>query len=87
MLQKRVEGYNVVFIDETWITTHHTKDREWQSKDGTQGRHVPSSKGQRLIISHAGSKNQGFIEGAKLIFQSKSTDNRDDHGEMNSDIF
>ena len=82
-----MEGYNVVFIDETWITTHHTKDREWQSKDGTQGRHVTSSKGQRLIILHAGSENQGFIEGVKLIFPSKSTDNRDYHAEMIGDIF
>ena len=77
----------MVYLDETWINAHHTKEKEWQSTDGTIGRNVPSSKGERLIIAHAGSKNNGFVSGAALVFPSKSTDNRDYHAEMNSEIF
>lgn len=85
--EKRKEGFDIVYIDETWVNAHHTKEQEWQSIDATMGRHVPSSKGQRLIIAHAGSSNVGFVSDAALIFQSKSTDNRDYHSEMNADIF
>lgn len=48
---------------------------------------IPSSKGQRLIIAHAGSRQHGLIQNAELIFLSKSIDNRDYHSEMNGHIF
>ena len=47
---------------------------------------IPSGKGQRLIILHAGSDKIGFIEGCKLVFSGKSIDG-DYHREMNSKIF
>ena len=46
-----------------------------------------SGKGQRLIMVHAGSSQKGFIEDAGLLFQSKSSDNRDYHTEMNGVVF
>lgn len=85
--QMRTDGYDIVYLDESWINAHHTSEREWQSSDGTIKRCVPSSKGQRLIIAHAGSRHNGLLKNAELIFVSKSTDNRDYHTEMNGHIF
>ena len=40
-------------------------------QSGTMGViRIPSGKGNRLIILHAGSEN-GWIDGADLVFQSK----------------
>ena len=83
----RQDGFDPVFIDETWINSHHTNEKEWMSMDGTQRRNVPSSKGERIIITHAGSSEVGFIPNADLIFRSKSNDNRDYHSEMNGPMF
>lgn len=83
----RKQGYDIVYLDETWINAHHTNQREWQSSDGKIKRLIPSSKGQRLIIAHAGSRQQGLIQNAELVFLSKSIDNRDYHSEMNGHIF
>ena len=44
---------------------------------------VPSRKGSRLIVVHAGG-GEGWVEGADLIFLSK-TNSADYHDEMNSD--
>ena len=50
---------------------------------------VPSGKGQRLIILHAGGVDgwvegvDGWVEGADLVFSSK-TNSTDYHDEMNS---
>ena len=84
---RREEGYDIVYLDESWINAHHTFEKEWQSVDGTVKRNIPSSKGQRLILAHAGNKQEGLVEGAGLVFQSISTDDRDYHSEMNGDIF
>ena len=42
----------------------------------------PISKGERCIIGDAGSE-EGFVKGARLIYDGKSTSG-DYHGEMNS---
>lgn len=76
-----------MYLDETWINAHHTNEREWQSVDGSIKRLVPSSKGRRLIIAHAGSRENGLLENGELVFQSKSTDNRDYHEKMNGHVF
>ena len=85
--ERRQEGYDIVYLDESWVNAHHTNQKEWQSTDGVERRRVPSSKGQRIIMAHAGSRHRGLIDNAELIFQSKSTDNRDYHSEMNGHIF
>lgn len=81
--EMRKNNYDIVYIDETWINAHHTNAKEWQSADGTVKRIIPSSKGQRLIIAHAGSRHNGLLENGELMFVSKSKDNRDYHAEMN----
>ena len=84
--QKREEGYDIKYLDETFVNEHHTKEKEWTSTDGMLGRIVPSSKGKRLIIAHVGGKD-GFVPDTSLVFKSISTDNRDYHTEMNSEVF
>lgn len=85
--EKRESGYDIVYLDETWINTNHTKPYQWVSSNSSQNRRIPEGKGQRLIVLHAGSKEVGFIPDCQLVFKSISTDNRDYHCEMNSEIF
>ena len=85
--EKRSQGYDIVYLDETWVNAHHTYDREWQSADGVHKREIPASKGHRIILAHAGSRNQGLIANSELVFQSHSKDNRDYHKEMNGEVF
>lgn len=75
----------IIYLDETWINQNHSKQYIWQDSTSRGGLKVPVGKGSRLIICHAGSAQHGFIEGAQLVFQSKSTG--DYHQEMNSDVF
>ena len=46
---------------------------------------MPSGKGQRLIVVHAGSA-EGWINGGALVFRSK-TNSGDYHEEMNSEHY
>ncbi|XP_071102898.1 uncharacterized protein [Haliotis cracherodii] len=70
--KKREEGYEPVYLDETWIPESHS------------ARSLPG-KGGRLIVLHAGS-HRGFLPGCDLVFRSRSTDGRDCHTEMNSQV-
>lgn len=64
----RSQGWNVVYTDETYIHSSHTQDKGWFD-DSSKGIRKPISKGQRLIIVHAGGEN-GFIPDRLLIFRS-----------------
>ena len=88
MTKNRSENRPVVFLDETWVNAHDERERTWaevdQATGGTKGGvRKPSGKGTRLIILHAGSC-KGWINGAELVFQSKSGDY---HDEMTSEHF
>lgn len=48
---------------------------------------VSVDKDSRLLVCHAGLAHQGYLEGARLIFQGKKEASTDDHQEMNSTIF
>ena len=91
MRRNRRENRPVVYLDETWANSHCSHERSWVESDekvqgGTKGGiRKPSGKGTRLIILHAGSEN-GWIDGADLVFQSKKATG-DYHDEMNSDNF
>lgn len=76
----------IVYLDETWINQNYTVSKCWVdgTSDKAQGIRVPTGKGGRWIILHAGTKN-GFIPGAALIFKAKNTG--DYHDQMNSDSF
>jgi ketopantoate reductase len=63
-----------------YIHSSHTKAHAW-SDGNSAGRLAPVSKGQRVIIVHAGSEN-GFIPNALLMCKS-GTNCGDSHHEMN----
>ena len=96
--QYREEGYHIVYLDETWLNKNHHNSYSWLPDLGNEGLldilesrkvqlpKIPSGKGQRLIILHAGGADMGFVPGCKLIFTGKEEDG-DYHREMNSKIF
>jgi hypothetical protein len=47
---------------------------------------IPSGKGKRLIVLHAGTRSEGLIDDCDLVFLAKSKDG-DYHQEMNSVVF
>lgn len=67
-------------MDESYIHSSHTHHKSW-SDDSNEGVLQPLSKGQRLIIVHAGGA-MGFIPNAMLLFRS-NTKSGDYHAEMN----
>ncbi|KAL5007367.1 hypothetical protein ScPMuIL_016173 [Solemya velum] len=93
----REAGYQVVYLDETWVNSNHTCPGEWSENRKCPisvlrpdcqecGRHIPSGKGSRLIVLDAGSSRTGFIPDVGLVFESK-TNSQDYHDEMNSKHF
>ena len=76
----RSENRPIVFLDESYIHSGHTNSRSW-SDDSSNGLFAEISKGQRLIMIHAGGE-MGFIPNALLLFKS-GTKSGDYHDEMN----
>jgi hypothetical protein len=58
----------------------------WLPNDGSDAPKIPSDKGKRLIVLHAGTRSKGLIDGCDLVFLAKSKDG-DYHQEMNSVVF
>ena len=56
------EHKNLVYTDETWVIAHHNNEYISVDSDGSGGWKVPSGKGQRLIILHAGGVD-GWVKG------------------------
>ena len=87
--RNRREGRPVIYLDETWANARDGVEKMWVEDDprtsgGTKGG-IRTLSGSRLIILHAGSEN-GWINGADLVFQSKKTTG-DYHDEMTSEHF
>jgi len=80
----RLTNCPFVYLDETFLHQNHTVSKCWLLY-GSGGFKVPTGKGSRFIILHAGSK-QGFIPNCLLTFQSK-TGSEDYHQEMTGDVF
>lgn len=82
--QYREEGRPIVYVDETYVHTTYSKNRQWH--DQTIGGFETSiSRGSRYIIVHAGWEN-GFIPGALNVFKSGNK-TEDYHGEMNAENY
>ena len=81
----RLENKTIIYTDKTWVNAHHTEEYVWVDSDGKGGWKVPSRKGKRLIVLHAGSA-EGWVPGADLMFRSK-TNSADYQEEMNSEHF
>ena len=51
----RQMGLDVVYTNETWVSAHHSRSRQWKDKRSRQAARIPpSSRRKRLIILHAG---------------------------------
>lgn len=83
----RLEGKNIIFLDETWYDTHDLKKKGFADQSSKCFLNAPCSRGQRIIILHAGSKN-GWIPGA-LLLSAKNIKNScaDYHEDMTADLF
>jgi hypothetical protein len=58
----------------------------WLPVDGSDAPKIPSGKGKRLIVLHAGNREEGLIDRCDLVFLAKAKDG-DYHQEMNGPIF
>ena len=85
-IRQQDNNTNIYYLDETWLNQNHARKLCWKMSDGSGGLKVPTGKGGRLIICHAGSSATGFVPESKLVFRSKSKSS-DYHSEMNGDTF
>ena len=76
----RQEGRPIVYTDESYVDSSHSTTKAW-SDGPTEGLKKPISKGQRVVIVHAGSE-AGFIPNALLTFKA-GTKTGDYHDNMN----
>ena len=49
----REAGYDIVYMDETWVNQNHCTVYMWLPNDGSDAPKIPSGKGKRLIFLHA----------------------------------
>jgi hypothetical protein len=54
-------------MDETWVNQNHCTDYMWLPNDGSDAPKIPSGKGKRLIILHAGTRSEALIDGCDLV--------------------
>ena len=83
-MQRLKKSYDsFVYLDETWVNQNYTIPKCWVDSTASKatGIKVPTGKGSRLIILHAGTKH-GFVENAELVFQAKN--DGDYHNQMTS---
>ncbi|VVC41363.1 Ribonuclease H-like domain [Cinara cedri] len=88
--QKVITDIDDFNVDLVRRTVHEFYDKVvinhiWQNDMDSEVFKVPTGKGGRLIVCHAGAAKFGFISGSKLIFWSKN--DRDYLSQMNSQIF
>lgn len=76
----RSQNRPIIFVDETYVHSGHTSSKSW-TDNTTKGLFTTISKGNRLIIVHAGGE-MGFIKDSLLMFKSGSKSG-DYHDEMN----
>jgi len=74
-----------VYVDESYVNVNHSSERTWYFAEEGPWVKRPSGKGRRLILVHAITV-EGWVEGAKLVFQAKKRTG-DYHGQMNFENF
>lgn len=82
--QLRNAGRNIVFMDESYVHTSHTKGKTWQDSS-KKGIKQPISKGERIIIVHAGNE-KGFVSGALMLHKCVDSEG-DYHKEINAERY
>lgn len=82
--QLRNSGRNIVFMDESYVHTSHIKGKIWQDSS-KKGIKQPISKGERIIIVHAGNE-KGFVPGALMLHKCVDSEG-DYHKEINAERY
>lgn len=79
----RSENRPIVYMNESYVCTSHFANKVW-SDVTSNGVHTPISKGERLIIVHAGGEN-GFVPNALAMWKAgiKSGDYHDNMNNTN----
>ena len=70
----------------TWVNQNHATDYMLLPVDGSDAPKIPSGKGKRLVVLHAGNREEGLIDRCDLVFLAKVKDG-DYHQEMNGPTF
>ena len=47
-----------MYMDETWVNQNHCTDYLWLPNDRSDAPKIPSGKGKRLIVLHAGTRSE-----------------------------
>ncbi|KAJ3656116.1 hypothetical protein Zmor_015214 [Zophobas morio] len=83
----REDHKNIVYLDETWFDTHDIKIKGVSGGSRKCVMNVPSRRGKRVIILHAGGAN-GWLKNGLLISVKNSKDsNADYHENMSAALF
>jgi hypothetical protein len=71
-----IETVGAIFREyKPWIVLLVTQwSKSSKTNDGSDAPKIPSGKGKRLIVLHAGTRSEGLIEGCDLVFLTKSKD-------------
>lgn len=83
----RESNRTIIYLDETWFDTHDTVSYGWVDTTQNCSLNAPCSRGKRVIILHAGSKN-GFVPNA-LLLSAKNIKkcSADYHEDMTANLF
>lgn len=82
-------SFSRLYLDETWIFSFGSGVAYiWTNGEWRFSRTKKMPGGSRFIVVHIGGKD-GFVEGAELIYNSKTKPKPGDdyHGDMNREIF
>jgi hypothetical protein len=55
-------------MNETWVNQNHCTDYMWLPNDESDAPKIPSGKGKRLIVLHAGTRSESLIDLKDFIF-------------------
>ena len=67
-------GFQVAYLDETWVNQNHRPEYGWFAKDESTLPQLPSGKGRRYVFLNAGCKTKGLLPGCDLVFKAGSND-------------
>jgi transposase len=81
--QMRHSGYEIIYIDESFLHHHHGQQFSWFDEGNFLER--PSGKGRRWCFIHAISQNR-LLENCLLSFEGKKSSG-DYHGSFNFEVF
>ncbi|XP_050497226.1 uncharacterized protein LOC126878514 [Diabrotica virgifera virgifera] len=84
MKRYRNANHPIIYMDETYVHSSHTYQKSW-SDSSNKGIQKPVSKGQMLVIVHAGGES-GFVKNAYLRYKP-TIKTGDYHDAMNYDNY